>query len=77
MDAMEDAMDAMIQIDKVIAFIASFFIAFIAVENDSFFSQYSNSPAMPQATIINIGLALYFRVPIKATRKMMILTINE
>ena len=32
---------------------------------------------MPQAIIINIGLALYFLVPMKATRKMIILITNE
>ena len=34
-------------------------------------------PAIPQPIIITIGLTLYFRVPTKATRKMMQLTINE
>lgn len=34
-------------------------------------------PAIPQTIIITIGLTLYFRVPTKATRKMMQLTINE
>ena len=34
-------------------------------------------PAIPQATIITIGLILYFLVPTKAIRKMRQLIINE
>lgn len=32
---------------------------------------------MPQPIIINIGLALYFLVPMKAIRNIMILMANE